>query len=84
MNGCRGSVPQFIEVVPASRRFQTIIVHREAFHDVLTEPLCGPDPELRAAKRPDSVADRDDHIEVVVLGGVLFAIGGSYPEIPDN
>jgi hypothetical protein len=29
-------------------------------------------------------ADRDNGVQIVVLGVVGFAVGGSYPEFPDN
>jgi len=40
--------------------------------------------ELRAAGAADAVADGEDGVEVVVLGVIGFAVGGSYPEFPDN
>ncbi len=46
--------------------------------------LGGPDAELDAAMGFYAVADGNDDIEGVVLDLVGFAVGGSYPEIPDN
>ena len=37
-----GRQEQFIEVVAAAIRLETLIVHRETLHDGLTQPLRGP------------------------------------------
>ena len=44
----------------------------------------GPLAELRGADGIDPVADRYDGVQIVVLGLVGFAVGGSYPEFPNN
>jgi hypothetical protein len=63
---------------------EPLVVHRETFHDVFAQPLRGPDAELSAALGLHPVANGNDDIEVVVGSFVVFAIGGSYPEFPDN
>ena len=78
------AVEQFFEVIPTGRRLEAFIVHREALHDVLAQPLRSPNAKLRAAQRLDPVPDGNDDVEAVVTGVVLLAISGSYPEIPDN
>jgi len=74
---------------PGAKITRTVIAflarfHREAFHDILPQPLRSPDAELGASLRFHPVAHRDDHIEVVVSRVIGFPIGGSYPEFPDN
>ena len=46
--------------------------------------LRGPLAELRAARRPDAVADGEDHVEVVVQRSVVLAVGGSCQVFLDN
>jgi len=46
---------------------QTFIVHREALHDVFTQPLRGPDAEAGGHHAFNPVADRNDGIEVVAI-----------------
>ena len=76
---------QLLEIVEwLVRIFQPLVVENKSFDDVFPQPLRGPDAELRAAIRLHPVANGNDHVEVVVLCFVGFAIRRSYPEFPDN
>ena len=68
---------QFLEVIPAPGPLEPLVIQRKALDDVFPQPLRGPDAELRAAVRLHAVAHGDDDVEVVELGLVVFAIGGS-------
>lgn len=64
--------------------FQALIIHREAFDGERFNDAGGPLAELHGAFGVDLVADGDDGGEVVVLGVVGFAVGGSYSKISNN
>ena len=68
---------QLVKVVAAARSFESLIVQGEAFDDVFAQATCGSDTKLGAAVRADSVANRDDDVEVVVVDLVRLAVGGS-------
>ena len=57
---------QLIEVIPAAGVFEALVVHDEAFDEIFAQVGGGPLAELRAAWRPDAVADGEDEVEVVV------------------
>jgi len=44
----------------------------------------GPLAELGCSNRIDAIANRDDGIEVVETGVVIFTISGSCSEFPNN
>jgi hypothetical protein len=76
---------QFVEVVHQPlAALQPLVVKREALDDILSEALGSPNAELRAAPGFDTIAHGDDDVQVVVRGFVGLAIGGIYPEFPDN
>ena len=60
---------QFVEVVLPERVpcLDALIVQREALYQQFAEPRRGPLPELGASLRPYTVADGQNHVEVVVL-----------------
>ena len=60
---------QLIEVTlpESAARFDALVVEGEAFDQQLAEPGSGPLAELSAARRPDPVADGQNHAEAVVL-----------------
>jgi len=64
--------------------FQPLAVEGVALGQMLAQGAGGPLAKAGALDRLDPIADRDDDVEVVVLRLVGFAIGGSYPEFPDN
>jgi hypothetical protein len=68
---------QFVEVVPAARFLEPGIVEDEALDQVFLEVDGGPLAELCAARGADTVADGQDEVEVVELGAVALAVGGS-------
>jgi hypothetical protein len=51
----------------SSSKYEPLLVHGEALHQVLREARCRPLPELRAAVAADAEADGEDRVEVVVL-----------------
>ena len=50
---------QLVEVVRAGWPLQALVIQREPLDDVLFEAGRRPSPELRAARRPHAVADRE-------------------------
>jgi hypothetical protein len=84
----RADVPdageQLVEVVAAASLLEPLVVQRESLDQVLPQALGSPDAKLRAAMALDTITDRDDDVEVVVESVILFTVGGSYPEFPDN
>ena len=77
-------VKQFFPVVPASKLLQPLIVHREAFDHVLLQALRCPSAELCAANGLDTVAHRDDHIQIIVVHLIGFAVCCSCCKICNN
>jgi len=67
---------ELIEVFPR-RVFETLGVEDEALDEVLLERGRSPAAELDAALGTDPVADRQNHLEVVVVHLVGLAVGGS-------
>jgi hypothetical protein len=63
---------------------EALVVHREALDGELLDDARGPLAELHRALGVDLVADRDDGREVVVLGVVRLAVGGSYSKTSNN
>lgn len=63
------ALEQLVEVIPVGRILQALVVHDEALHEVFAQVRRGPLAELRAARRPHAIADRQDHVEVVELHG---------------
>lgn len=57
--------------------FEAFVVQGKALDDVLLQSLGGPDAELGTLVGRDSVTDRDDHIQVVVIWGFLLKSGNS-------
>ena len=51
--------------------FQEFVVQHKAFDDEFPELLHGPDAEAGCHMTFHPIADRDDHIEVVVCEGTL-------------
>ena len=49
------------------RVFQPLVVHGETLDDVLLQPLGGPDAEAGGNVAFDPVADRDDHVQIVII-----------------
>ena len=56
---------QFVEVVAAAGLLEAFVVHGEAFDQVLLQLGGGALAELRAARRADTVADGEDHLQAV-------------------
>lgn len=75
---------QFVEIVHRLARLHPFVVQCEALDEVFAQHLRRPDAELRALVRFHAVADRNNHVEVVVVRVVAFAVGGSCSEIPNN
>lgn len=65
-------------------RLDALIVHHVGLDRELLDDARGPLAELYRPLGIDLVTHRDDGGQVVVLGVVAFAVGGSYPEFPDN
>jgi hypothetical protein len=70
-------------IAAAARLLQQLVIHGEALDEILAQHPQGPAAEKRAAQGLDPVTDRDDHVQVVVLGVVIFAVSGSSSEIPN-
>src|SRR5690606_28723945 len=64
--------------------FQPLVIHRKALDREGLDNARGPLAELHGALGVHLVADGDDRGEVVVLGVVGFAVGGSYSKISNN
>ena len=75
---------QLVEIVHRLARLHPFVVQREALDEVLAQHLRRPDAELRALVRFHAVADRNNHVEIIVVRVVAFAVGGSCSEIPNN
>ena len=75
---------EFVEVIPAARIFEALVVHDEAFDEVFLEMGGRPLAELGAAKAADAVADGEDEVEVVELCFVALSVGGSCQGFLDN
>jgi hypothetical protein len=83
------SLQQFAKVVRrchsgCGRVLQPLVVHREAFEQVLAQPLRRPTPELRAAHRTHPVTYGQNRLEVVVRHPVCLAVDGSCQPVVDN
>lgn len=77
---------QLFEIVlpePASL-FQALIVQDESLDDEFPQGLRGPDAELSGLMAVDPIAYRDDGVEMVEVGEILFSVVGSYSEFPNN
>jgi hypothetical protein len=77
---------QFIEIGVAESPpcLDAFVVERETFDQKFRKPSSGPLAKRSAAGRTDSIADGQDHVEVVVQGSVLLAVGGSCQVFLDN
>ena len=74
------ALQQLVEIILAERLFaplQPLVVHHETLDDEFPERLRGPDAELRGLKTVHPVAHGDDGVEIVITGGIIFAVGGS-------
>ncbi len=69
---------QFIKVIAATHLLETLIIQRKPVDDIFSQPLSGPNAELRAAMGFDELANGDNDIEVKMVGSIVFAISGSY------
>ena len=63
---------------------EPFVVHDPAANGVLRCDLIDPFAELNGALGVDLEADRDDHLKRVMVGGIAFAVCGSYPKFSDN
>lgn len=63
---------------------QAFVIHRVALAGERLDDGVRPFAELHGALGVNLVAHCDDRGEVVVLGVVALAVGGSYPKISDN
>ena len=63
---------------------EPFVVHDPAANGVLRCDLIDPFAELNGALGIDLEADRDDHLKRVMVGGIAFAVCGSYPKFSDN
>lgn len=64
--------------------FQSLFVEHVAAQGEVAQDADGPLAKLGGAGGIHAETDGDDGVEIVVGGGVAFAVGGSYPEFPDN
>jgi len=68
--------------LPRIRRvLEPLVVHGEALDQILVQARSGPLAELRAAMATDTVTDRQNHGQAVVLnfaGDLTFALGSNY------
>ena len=78
------ALQQFFEISTAAQIFQPFIVQCKAFAHIFLQDASRPDAELCATLGFDSVADRDNDIEVVVIDLIDFAISGSCCKICNN
>ena len=63
---------------------EPFVVHDPAANGVLRCDLIDPFAELNGALGVDLEADRDDHLQGIVLDSVRLAVCGSYPKFSDN
>ena len=69
------------------RVLEALVVHDEALYEVLPEARGRPLAELGAAAAANAVANRDDHLEVVVLDfarNLAIAFTSNYSELPNS
>ena len=74
---------QLVEIVcaEASPFFEPFVVHRKALDEILVKTLGGPSSKLCAATGAYAVADRKNHLQVVVIdlaGNLSLAFGLNY------
>lgn len=69
---------QLVEVVPALRILQALVVHDEALDEVFAKVGGCPLAELCAARTLDPIADGQDHFQSVELGSIALVVRGSY------
>lgn len=62
---------QFVEVVPAARILEPLVVQQEALYNELPQMGGRPLAELGPARGADAVTDRQDEVEVVVGNGAF-------------
>lgn len=77
---------QPLEIILIEKRsvFHALFVQDIALDGKLPQHLGGPLAELGGPYRVDPVAHGDDGVQVVVFGGVGFAVAGSYSEFLNN
>lgn len=78
------TVEQFSPVGTASVTLQPFIIHSESLDNILLQPFRSPLAEVRRNHRPDTISQRDNHIEIIISHVVGLAISGSYSEFPNN
>ena len=67
------TVEQLFPIVATTKIFESFIVHRKPFYDVLIQSLCSPLTETSALNRFYTIAHRYDNIKVIELH--FFALG---------
>ena len=76
---------QLIEIIPAfAGFFQAHIIQHKALDDVLLQLVIGPLAEAHTNRAAHPKAQGQHHVQIVVGHLVLFAIGGSCSEKPNN
>jgi len=75
---------QLIEIIAAACLLQAFVIQSKTLDQIFTQTLRRPNTKLRAAMGFDSVADRDDDIEVVIVDLIGFVVGGSCCIICNN
>lgn len=78
------AVKKLLPIAAAAEIPQSLIVHGEALDHVLLQALGSPAAELRCNRGLDAIAQRNDHIEVIVIYGIGFPVCGSCSDFPNN
>src|SRR5690606_38919086 len=68
---------QLVEVIPALRVLQSLVIHHESLNQEFPQVSCGPLAELGATRRANAIANRQDQVEVVV-GNCSFYLAFSF------
>ena len=60
------AVKKLLPIAAAAEILQALIIHGEALDHVLLQALGSPAAELRCNGGPDAIAQRDDHVQVII------------------
>ena len=76
-----------IEVIAAPGSLEPVVVHREPLDQILAQAFRRPDAELRAALRPDAIANRQNRRKAITVnrtGNLATSLGLNDSEFPNS
>ncbi len=75
---------KFFEVATAPGFLQDVVVHNEPFARIFVQRTGGPPPEAGANVASHAIANSNNGVQIIMFYIVVFPIGGSCSEIPNN